>query len=81
MSSRSDPVSRRPDLSVKIGVMAEERQGRPPMGSPEYLPDHARERRAEFLRSTPSERLDEAIRLSRTATKLTVAGAAAKKRR
>ena len=62
-------------------------QGRPPakagapMGMPGYLPDHGRERRADFLRSTPSQRLAEAISLSRTATKIAAAGAEARKRR
>jgi hypothetical protein len=50
------------------------------MGSREYLPDHAAERRDEFLRSTPAQRLDEAIRLSRTATRFAAAGAAREER-
>ena len=51
-----------------------------PMGLPGYMPDHDLERRLEFLRSTPRERLEEAIGLSKTATKLAVAGAAARRR-
>jgi hypothetical protein len=50
------------------------------MGTREYLPDHAAERRAEFLRTTPAERLAEAIALSRTLTRLAAAGAAARAR-
>ena len=51
------------------------------MGLPGYLPDHAEERREEFLRSTPGERLVEAIALSRLATRFAAAGAAARERR
>jgi hypothetical protein len=50
-----------------------------PMGLPGFMPDHAQERRADYLRSTPAQRLAEAINLSRTATKLAAAGAAARK--
>jgi HicB family len=52
-----------------------------PMGLPGYMPDHGQERRADYLRSTPGERLAEAIRLSRSATRLTAAGAAERTRR
>jgi hypothetical protein len=41
------------------------------MGLPGYMPDHGQERRADYLRSTPAERLAEAISLSRAATRLT----------
>jgi hypothetical protein len=47
-----------------------------PMGLPGYMPDHRQERRADYVRSTPGERLAEAISLSRTATRLVLAGAA-----
>jgi hypothetical protein len=50
--------------------------GQAPMGLPGYMPDHGQERRVDYLRSTPSERLAEAISLSRTATRLADAGAA-----
>jgi HicB family len=52
--------------------------GIPPMamGMPGYLPDHQQERRADYLRSTPGERLAEAISLSRAVTGLAEAGAA-----
>ena len=45
------------------------------MGQPGYYPDHARERRLEFTRTTPGERVAEAIELSRVATRLAVLGA------
>lgn len=45
-----------------------------PHGSRGYLPDHAAERRSEYLSTTPAERVAAAIALSRTAT--TVAAAA-----
>lgn len=44
------------------------------MGLPGYMPDHRHDRRADYLRSTPGERLAEAISLSRSATRLSVAG-------
>jgi hypothetical protein len=50
-----------------------------PMGLPGYMPDHSEERRSDYLRSTPAQRLAEAISLSRTATRFAVAGAAARK--
>ena len=46
-----------------------------PMGLPGYMPDHRQERRADYLRSTPGERLAEAIRLSRSAMRLAAADA------
>jgi hypothetical protein len=49
---------------------------RPPrMGEPGYLPDHTAERRAEYRRTTPGQRVAEAIEVSRTATKLAVLAA------
>jgi hypothetical protein len=44
------------------------------MGTPGYFPDHSAERRAEFAETTPAQRLAEAIRLSRVATRLAAAG-------
>jgi hypothetical protein len=40
------------------------------MGEPGWFPDHTSERRAEYARTTPAERVAEAIELSRTATRL-----------
>ena len=48
------------------------------MGTPGYLPDHDAERRADYVASTPAQRLAEAISLSRTATRLAAAGAVAR---
>ena len=45
------------------------------MGEPGYLPDHTAERRAEYRRTTPGQRVAEAIEVSRTATKLAVLAA------
>lgn len=44
------------------------------MGTPGYYPDHAAERRAELATSTPAQRLADAIRISRVATRLAAAG-------
>jgi len=44
-----------------------------PPGSRAYLPTHASERRRDFLRTTPAERVAEAISLSRTATRIAAA--------
>jgi hypothetical protein len=52
----------------------DEKPKRMPMGTPGYFPDHAQERRVELARSTPGERVAEAIRLSRLATRLAVLG-------
>lgn len=43
------------------------------MGQPGWFPDHAEERREEYRRATPGERIAEAIAISRTATKLAAA--------
>jgi hypothetical protein len=51
----------------------EEGSKAPVMGQPGWLPDHTAERRAEYRRTTPGERVAEAIALSRTATKIAVA--------
>jgi hypothetical protein len=42
------------------------------MGEKGWFPDHTAERRAEFPRTTPGERVAEAIELSRIATQLAV---------
>jgi hypothetical protein len=47
-----------------------ETEDRPQMGEPGYFPDHTAERRAEYRRTTPGQRVAEAIEVSRTATKL-----------
>jgi transcriptional regulator with XRE-family HTH domain len=47
-------------------------------GAPDYIPDHAAERRHEFSNSTPSERVSTAISLSRTATRIAAAAGAAR---
>jgi hypothetical protein len=44
------------------------------MGSQGYYADHAQERRTELARTTPGERIAEAIRLSRFATRLASIG-------
>ena len=49
---------------------------RPAMGQPGWFPDHASERREDFSRTTPSERVAEAIRLSELATRIAAAAAA-----
>lgn len=51
-----------------------EQPKRPAMGTPGYYPDQAQERRIEFTRTTPGERVAEAIRLSRFATRIAVSG-------
>jgi hypothetical protein len=42
----------------------------PKMGEKGWFPDHTAERRAEFARKTPAERVAEAIELSRAATRI-----------
>jgi hypothetical protein len=54
-------------------VRAREEKRVPKMGQPGWFPDHTAERREDFRRSTPGERVAEAIAISRTATKLAVA--------
>ena len=44
------------------------------MGTRDYFPDHAAERRAELEHTTPAQRLADAIELSRVATRLAAAG-------
>jgi hypothetical protein len=57
-----------------------EKPERPTMGKPGYLPDHTAERRAAYRRTTPGERVAEAIEVSRTATKLAALRAAERER-
>jgi hypothetical protein len=66
-------------LAGATGWRAAESSAATRMGLPGYVPDHSKERRADYLRSTPAERLEEAISLSRTATRLAAAGAGASK--
>lgn len=47
-----------------------------PPGSPGYLPDHASERRRDYLSTTPVERVAATIALSRTATAIASASRA-----
>lgn len=49
-----------------------------PMGAPGFFPDHALERREEYPRFTPAERVAQAIRLSRVATRIAAAAAPAR---
>jgi hypothetical protein len=42
----------------------------PRMGEPGWYPDHTEERRADFARTTPADRVLEAIELSRVVTTL-----------
>jgi hypothetical protein len=46
----------------------------PRMGQRGWLPDHTAERRAEYRRTTPGQRVAETIAVSRTATKLAAIG-------
>jgi hypothetical protein len=50
------------------------------MGEPGWLPDHDAERRDEYRRTTPGERVAEAIAISRTATKIAAAAQRARER-
>lgn len=43
------------------------------MGEKGWFPNHTAERRSEFARTTPAERVVEAIALSRTATRIAAA--------
>jgi hypothetical protein len=45
----------------------------PKMGEKGWFPNHTAERRAELARTTPGERVAEAIELSRTATRVAAA--------
>ena len=47
-----------------------ERTNKPRMGEKGWFPDHTAERRADFARTTPGERVAEAIELSRVTTRL-----------
>jgi hypothetical protein len=44
------------------------------MGERGWFPDHTAERREEYRRTTPGERVAEAIELSRAATRLAESG-------
>jgi hypothetical protein len=46
----------------------------PRMGEPGWYPDHTRERREEYRRTTPGERVAEAIEVSRFVTRLAAIG-------
>jgi hypothetical protein len=46
------------------------RRDLPKMGQRGWFPDHTAERRAELARTTPGQRVAEAIELSRTATRV-----------
>src|SRR2546423_4701392 len=51
------------------------RRTRPPkMGERGWFPDHTAERRIEFTRTTPGERVAEAIELSRLGTRMAALG-------
>jgi hypothetical protein len=59
---------------------AQRRKTRPPaMGTRDYLPDQGAEHRRDFTLLTPGERVGQAMRLSRTATKIAAAGARARR--
>jgi hypothetical protein len=49
------------------------KERRPRMGERGWFPDHAAERRADFARTTPASRVQEAIRLSKVATRVAAA--------
>ncbi len=68
----------RRSLRYRRAMAANERA--PKMGDKAWFPDHTAERRAEFARTTPGERVAEAIELSRTMTRLAVAGARRRER-
>jgi hypothetical protein len=48
------------------------------MGTRAFFPDQAEERRKELVSLTPAERVEQAIRLSRSATRIAAAGARAR---
>jgi hypothetical protein len=62
-------------MRAQQGPSGPEGERPPRMGEPGYLPDHTAERRAAYRRTTPGERVAEAIEISRTATKLAALGA------
>jgi hypothetical protein len=45
----------------------------PRIGDRDWFPDHTAERRTELARTTPAQRVAEAIALSRTATRIAAA--------
>jgi hypothetical protein len=62
-------------MGTRRGARDAEGERPPKMGDPGYFPDHTTERRAEYRRTTPGQRVAEAIEVSRTATKLAVLAA------
>lgn len=66
------------DVSYGRVVNAHEREivaGQPRNGEQGFLPDHIAERREEFRRTTPGQRVAETIAISRTVTKIAAATA------
>jgi len=75
--ARAEGVSLNQYVATLLAGAAGWRGAAPPqMGLPGYMPDQGQERRADYNRSTPGERLAEAISLSRSATRLADAGTA-----
>ena len=62
------------------GVHDKSRPNAPVMGQPGWFPDHTAERREEYRRTTPGQRVAEAIEMSRLATKIAAAGHAHRER-
>jgi hypothetical protein len=62
-------------MATREGKRDREHERPPKMGEPGWLPDHTAERREEYRRTTPGQRVAEAIEVSRTATKLAVLAA------
>ena len=62
-------------VGTRTGTSEPGRRRQPKIGEQGYFPDHTAERRAEYRRTTPGQRVAEAIEVSRTATKLAVAAA------
>jgi hypothetical protein len=56
------------------GGISKRHERAPRIGEPGFFPDRAAELRAEFRRTTPAERVAQAIALSRLATRLAVLG-------
>jgi hypothetical protein len=67
-------------MDARDGSFDPKRKDAPKMGEPGYFPDHTGERRAEYRRTTPGQRVAEAIEVSRMATKLAVAAARRRER-
>jgi hypothetical protein len=58
----------------RFGWFASRAKRAPNMGEPGWFPDHTAERREEFRRTTPGERVAETIAVSRIATKIAATG-------